>query len=67
MKEHIEVTEACNGGVLFGNILGATSREIATLGLDTEIGGDMEKITGVGKGKILGDRISAQLGQALVW
>ena len=35
--------EAYNGGVLFGNSLGSTAREIATLGLDAEIGGDVEK------------------------
>ena len=35
--------EAYNGGVLFGNSPGATAREIATLGLDVEIGGDVEK------------------------
>ena len=32
-----------NGGVLFGNIPGSTARQIATLGLDAEIGADMEK------------------------
>ena len=60
-KGQIEVMEAYNGGVLFGNILGATAREIATLGLDIEIGGDMEKITGVGKGKILGTAFSGSV------
>ena len=42
-KDHIEVLEAYNGGVLFGNIPGATAREIATLGLDAEIGVDLKK------------------------
>ena len=42
-KEQIYVLEAYNGGVLFGNIPGATAREIATLGLDAEIGADVEK------------------------
>ena len=40
-KEQIEVLEAYNGGVLFGNSPGATAREIATLGLDVEIGADV--------------------------
>ena len=35
--------EAYNRGVLFGNSLGDTAREIATLGLDAEIEGDVEK------------------------
>ena len=42
-KEQIEVLEAYNGGVLFGNSQGATAREIATLGLDAETEGDVEK------------------------
>ena len=42
-KEQIEVLEAYNGGVLFGNRPGATAREIATLGLDAGIKGDVEK------------------------
>ena len=42
-KEKIKVLEAYNGGVLIGNSLGATTREMATLGLDAEIGGDVEK------------------------
>ena len=40
-KDQIEVLEAYNGGVLFGNSPGATAREIATLGLDAEIKGDV--------------------------
>ena len=31
------------GGVLFGNSLGATAREIALLGLNADITGDVEK------------------------
>ena len=42
-KEQIEVLEAYNRGVLFGNNTGATAREIATLGLDADIGADVEK------------------------
>ena len=42
-KEQIKVLDAYNRGVLFGNNPGATAREIATLGLDVEIGGDVEK------------------------
>ena len=42
-KEQIEVLEAYNGGVLFGNSLGAMARDIATLELDVEIGYDVEK------------------------
>ena len=36
LKEHIEVLEAYNGGVLFRNSPGATAREVATLGLGAE-------------------------------
>ena len=35
--------KAYNGGVLFGNSLGSMAREIATLGLDAKIGGEVEK------------------------
>ena len=35
--------EAYNGGVLFGNSMGATEREIELLGLNAETAGDMEK------------------------
>ena len=42
-KEKIEVLEAYNGKVLFGNIPGATAREIATLELDAAVEGDLEK------------------------
>ena len=38
-KEHIDVLEAYNGGVLFSNSPGAMAREIAILGLDAETKG----------------------------
>ena len=43
--------EACNRGVLFGNIPEATEREIATLGLDAEIEADVEKSQVPARGK----------------
>ena len=52
-KEKIEVLEAYTGGVLFGNSPGATAREIATLGLDAEIGGDAENAQTSARGKYL--------------
>ena len=42
-KEQIEVLEVYNWGFLFINILGATAREIAMMGLDAETEGDVEK------------------------
>ena len=42
-KEQIEVLEAYYRGVLFRNSQEATAREIATLGLEAEIGEDVEK------------------------
>ena len=42
-KEQIEVLEAYNRGVLFGNSPGATVREITTLVLTVEFKGDVEK------------------------
>ena len=42
-KEQIEMLEAYNMGVLFKNSPGATTREIATLGLYAEIEADVEK------------------------
>ena len=42
-KEHIEVLEAYNGGVLFGNSPGATALEIAMLVLKVKTKGDAEK------------------------
>ena len=45
--------EAYNGGVLFGNIPGATAREIMILGLDVETEGDVEKAHISARGKYL--------------
>ena len=45
--------EAYNGGVLFGNSPRATAREIATLGLDAEIEGDVENTQTSARGKYL--------------
>ena len=42
-KEQIEVLEAHNRGVIFGNSPGATTREIAMLGMNTETEGNVEK------------------------
>ena len=42
-KEQIEVLEAYNRGVIFGNSLGATAQEIAMLGLDVESEGNVQK------------------------
>ena len=53
-KEQIEVLEAYNGGFLLGNSPGATAQEIATLGLDAEIEGDMEKARVLARGKYMG-------------
>ena len=52
-KEHIEVLETYNGGVLFGNSPVATVREIVTLGLDAEIKTDVEKLQVSARGKYL--------------
>ena len=52
-KEHIEAMEAYNGGVLFGNSPGATAREIAMLGLNTETEGNVEKVQVLERGKYL--------------
>ena len=52
-KEQIEVLEAYNRRVLFGNNPGATEKEIATLGLDAEIGSDVEKAQMSARGKYL--------------
>ena len=40
-------------GVLFGNSLGATAREIVTLELDAVVGGDVEKAQASARGKYL--------------
>ena len=45
--------EAYNGGVLFGNILRATAREIALLGLNMDTKGDVEKAHLSARGKYL--------------
>ena len=52
-KDQIEVLEAYNGGVLFGNSPGATAQEIARLGLDAEIRADVEKAQVLSRGKYL--------------
>ena len=53
LKEQIGVLEAYNRGVLFGNSPGATSWEIATLGLHAAIKGDVEKEQVSERGKYL--------------
>ena len=50
-KEKIELLEAYSRGVLFGNRPGATAREIATLGLDTQTEGNVEKAQVLSRGK----------------
>ena len=45
--------EAYNGGVLFRNSPGATAREIALLGLNAEIKGDVDKSQISARGKDL--------------
>ena len=45
--------EAYNRGVLLGNIPGATTREIAIMGLEMDNKGDMEKAQVSAKGKYL--------------
>ena len=40
-KEQINVLEAYNGGLLFGNIPGPTARNIVLLGLNAETAGDV--------------------------
>ena len=45
--------EAYNGGVLFGNSLRATAREIVILGMNAEIEGDVEKAHISARGKYL--------------
>ena len=51
LKEQIEVLEACNRGVLFGNIPGDMEREITMLGLDADTKGDVEKAQILARGK----------------
>ena len=45
--------EAYNGGVLFGNSLGATARDIVILGLNAETKSDVEKAHILARGKYL--------------
>ena len=52
-KEQIELMDAYNGEVLFGNSPGATSREIVMLGLDVDTEGDVEKVQVSASGKYL--------------
>ena len=52
-EEHIEVLEAYNGGVLFGNSPGSTEQEIVALRLDAETEGDMEKSQILARGEYL--------------
>ena len=50
-KDQIKVLEAYNRRFPFGNTLGAMTREIAILGLDAEIGADVEKGQTSARGK----------------
>ena len=52
-KEHIEVLEAYNRGVLFRNSLGATAREIVVLGLNVETEDEVGKAQASARGKNL--------------
>ena len=52
-KEQIEVLEAYNGGVIFGNISSATAHEIALLGLKMKTEGDVEKAQILARGECL--------------
>ena len=45
--------EAYNGGVLFRNIPGATAQAIATMGLNADTKGDVEKAQILARGKYL--------------
>ena len=65
-KEQIEVLEAYNGGLLFGNSPGATAGEIATLGLDAEIGADVEKAQVSARGKYLATAFLLSSGELIV-
>ena len=49
--EQIEVLDACNRGVIFGNSPGTTAREITTLELDAETRTDVEKAQSSARGK----------------
>ena len=52
-KENIEVLDAYNRGVLFGNSPEAMAGEITTLRLDAEIEADVEKAQVSARGKYL--------------
>ena len=52
-KEQIEVLEAYDGGVLFGNIPGDTARDIAMLELNADTEGDADKAQVSARGKYL--------------
>ena len=52
-KEQMEVLEAHNRGFLFGHSPGATAREIAMLGMNTETKGDVEKVQVLARGEYL--------------
>ena len=52
-KEQIEVLEAYNGGVLFGNSSGETARKIKLLGLDVESVDEVEKAQTSARGEYL--------------
>ena len=57
-KEQMEVLEAYNWGFLFEKSPGSTEQEIATLGLDAEIRGDVEKAQVSARGKYLATAFS---------
>ena len=50
-KDNIEVLEAHNGGVLFGEISGTTTREIAMLVLNSETKSEVDKAQVSARGK----------------
>ena len=50
-KEQIEVLEAYDGGVLFGNSPGDTARDIAMLELNADTEGDADKAQVSARGK----------------
>ena len=56
-KEQMEVLEAHNRGFLFGHSPGATAREIAMLGMNTETKGDVEKVQVLARGKYLATKL----------
>ena len=50
-KEHIKVLKAYIGRVPFWNSPGSTTQEISTMGMDVEIGADVEKARVLPRGK----------------